>query len=782
MRADPDATRPATLLEKLARQVPGVLYQYQLFPDGRSCFPFATHGLEDVYEVRPDEVLLDATPVFGRLHPDDLARVAESITVSATTLEPWRCTYRVCLPVRGERWLQGDARPERLPDGSTLWHGHISDITESARARQALRESEAHYRLLVDAAPEAIVVYDALSERFVDANQHAEQLFDMTRAALLASRVLDVSAAVQPDGRRSEDAAREYIGEALRGGSPVFEWLHRTAGGEQILCEVRLGSLPLAGRTMVRGSITDIRARRRLDDTLRQLEAAIASSLSAIAIADLAGTITYVNQATLSLWGFDTAEDVLGRSVSEFWSDLDAAAEVASALRARGSWNGELTAERANGGTRHLYLQASLFRDADGAPRGMLASFIDITEERHLRAQLEQAQRLETVGRLAGGVAHDFNNLLTVMKGFLELSLSELEPSAPVCANLHEIDHAVESAASLTRQLLAFSRKQAIAPRVLDLDEVVRRTLGMLQRLLGEHISVHYTTRSVVNLVRFDPGQAEQILVNLAANARDAMPDGGSVTIEISQLELDAASAGRHPGIAPGAYVLLRVADTGQGMSPETRDHAFEPFYTTKLPGHGTGLGLAMIHGAVSQNGGHIEIDSEVGRGTAFRIYLPRVDGESVTMREVPPVQVPRGTERILLVEDDRPLRRLTERLLRQFGYEVVAADGGEAALAWLAREEAPVDLLLTDVIMPRMNGKVLADRVCALRPEVRVLFMSGYTANVIEEPTVMRPGVEFLPKPFTMASLALRVREVLDKPPAGETTHGGWRRGGAPG
>jgi two-component system, cell cycle sensor histidine kinase and response regulator CckA len=751
------------LLEKLARQVPGVLYQYRLFPDGRSCFPFASAGMCEVYEVDPAAVLDDATPVFGRLHPDDLQRVGASIQESAATLQPWRCVYRVQLPRGGERWLRGDANPERLDDGSVLWHGHITDITETEHARERLRESEARYRILADYAPEAIVLLDVEHDRFVDVNPKAERLVRLAREELLRRKVSAFSAPIQPDGRRAHEVLGVHTAQILAGELKSFEWLLRLDDGEELLCEVRIVPLPWEGRTLLRGSLTDIRERKRLENTMRQLETAISSSLSAIAVADLQGNLTYVNRAFLQIWGYAHESQILGRPAVSFWSNPADAQHVVHSLMTHGSWRGELVARHQDGSDRTLTLQASVFRNAGGEPLGLLASFVDITEERRLQMQLQQAQRLETVGRLAGGVAHDFNNLLTVMKGYLELSTAALPPDAALVANLLEIDHAVDSAASLTQQLLAFSRQQIITPRILDVDALVRRTLGMLRRLLGEHIVLEYVPGNALGSVRFDPGQAEQILVNLAVNARDAMPDGGQLTIETANIVLDDAYALRHPGVVAGEYVMLTISDTGAGMSADTREHAFEPFYTTKLPGRGTGLGLAMIHGSISQHGGHIEVYSELGVGTTFRIHLPRVEAAAVVEAPVVRGDVPGGGERILLVEDDPRLRRLAERLLRQFGYAVFPMSHGDEALAWLEREDAAVDLLLTDVIMPGMNGKVLAERVEQLRPGVRILFMSGYTANVIVHHGVLKEGVEFLPKPFTMMSLATRVREVLD-------------------
>lgn len=762
--AEAAAHRAAALLQNLGHQVPGVIYQFQLFPDGRSRFPYASEAMQMIYEVTPEEVRDDATAVFQRLHPEDYAEVAASIERSATTLEPWQCDYRVILPQQGVRWRSGTARPERLPDGSILWHGFITDSTEQQLARAALRESEERFRIQVEHAPEAIVVFDLDKRRFADANQNAEQLFGLSRTELMSRGVDDVSAPTQPDGTASDVAAAAYLKAAARGEVPVFEWTHRHSTGRLIPCEVRLARMPYNGRSLVRGSITDISARKEALDALTRLQAAIEASLNGVAMADLDGRVTYVNRAALTLWGFDDAADILGRDVRNFWQWADRADEAAAQLLATGTWAGEMIARRMDGELRTLRVSASVFPDSRGQAVGMLASFADITEDHKLQAQLLQAQKLESVGRLAGGIAHDFNNLLTVMKGYLELTLAGRGTSGAERDDLLEVSRAVDSAAALTQQLLAFSRKQIIAPVVLDLNDVVRGVQGMLTRLIGEDISLRMSLDDHLGRVRFDRGQAEQILVNLAINARDAMPGGGTLTLETSNVVLDDGYEREHPGTRAGHYVLLVVSDSGVGMTPETREHAFEPFFTTKAVGRGTGLGLAMIHGAVSQNGGRVEVYSEVGHGTSFKIYLPRTEGD-VTVPETPLAASPRGSETIMLVEDDATVRTLAARLLARQGYRVIPFADGPSALAWLQSTPESISLLLTDVIMPAMNGKALADAVTAMRPGTRILYASGYTSNVIVQHGVLKPGVEFLAKPFTIAALAERVRHVLDAP-----------------
>jgi len=762
VRAEADARKAASLLRDLAHQVPGVIYQYRLHPDGRSCFPFASDGILDVYEVSPEEVRYDASVVFERIHPEDLPAMAESILQSARSLEPWRCDYRVILPGKGLRWLSGQARPERLEDGSTLWHGHITDSTRQQLAREALLQSEERFRIQVEHAPEAIVVYDAEAGRFTDANSNAERLLGVSREELLRGDMGQFSPERQPDGRLSSEASRHYIQRATRGESPVFEWVHQHASGRQIPCEVRLVRLPYEGRALVRGSISDVTGAKQARDTLLRLEAAIDSSLNGMAIADLEGRLTYVNRAFLAMWGRENVDSVLGSDVRAFWRDAREPEAVIASIQSTGGWSGEMTALRQDGAERTFQVNASLFTDSAGVPVGMLASFADVTEARMLQMQLLQAQKMESVGRLAGGIAHDFNNLLTVMRGYLEVALESVPPESEVHGDLQEALRASDSAASLTRQLLTFSRRQIIAPVVLDLNSVVHRVQGMLQRVLGEDILLEVETDPSLGLVRFDPGQAEQVLVNLAVNARDAMPRGGRLELQTSNVRLGKDRGGEHPGIKPGEYVMLTVSDTGVGMTPEVRAHAFEPFFTTKEAGRGTGLGLPMIHGAVTQNGGIIEVDSAPGRGTTFRIYLPRTGGVAAATESRSPATAAPGNETILLVEDDHRVRNLTDRLLRRLGYRVHAVEGGSEALAWLQAAPETAQLLLTDVVMPGMTGKELSQRVRALHPDISVLFCSGYTADVLDQ-GAFSPGTDFLAKPFTVEEMATRIRQLLD-------------------
>jgi nitrogen-specific signal transduction histidine kinase len=400
--------------------------------------------------------------------------------------------------------------------------------------------------------------------------------------------------------------------------------------------------------------------------------------------------------------------------------------------------------------------------------RGRKAGLVlvtDVTERKHLETQLLQSQKMDSVGRLAGGVAHDFNNLLGVITGYGELLAGRLPNDPQLKRYVNDILKAAARAAGLTRQLLAFSRKQVLQPRVLDLNAVVAEMEKMLRRLIGEDVQLITVFDESLEGVRADPGQMEQVLMNLAVNARDAMPRGGRLTIETANVDLDATYARSRPGVKPGPHVMLAVSDTGHGMEPEVLGHIFEPFFTTKEAGKGTGLGLATVHGIVKQSGGHIFVYSERGQGTTFKIYLPRVQaGKAAEAPATPPAELHRGSETVLLVEDEESLRRIVRECLEASGYSVIEARHAGQALELAEGRSAPIHLLITDVMMPGMSGSQLAAALTASHAETRVLYMSGYTDDAVVLHGVLAADVSFLQKPFTIDALARKVREVLDR------------------
>ena len=418
-----------------------------------------------------------------------------------------------------------------------------------------------------------------------------------------------------------------------------------------------------------------------------------------------------------------------------------------------------------SGEERLIEWRNTVQRDDTGQIIGTFSSGTDITERRGLEEQVQQAQKREAIGRLAAGVAHDFNNLLTVILGNAELLLADLAPDDPRLADVAEIQRAGASGAALTRQLLAFSRKQIIEPTVLDLNAVVADMRGMLGRLLTrEQVQVVTDLRPELARVKADRGQVEQIVLNLAVNARDAMPEGGTLRIETANVELDEHYARTHVPVKPGPYVVLTVTDTGTGMTPEVQARLFEPFYTTKEIGKGTGLGLPTVLGIVTRAGGSVNVYSEVGRGTSFKVYLPKADAAEILAAAPPAVARPRsGSETVLVVEDADGLRDLTRRLLERDGYKVLVAANAEAALR-LFEENERIDVLLTDIVMPGTSGPQLTTQLAGLRPTLKVIYMSGYTEESIVERGVLNAGIAFLHKPFSSATLVGKIREVLDR------------------
>lgn len=478
------------------------------------------------------------------------------------------------------------------------------------------------------------------------------------------------------------------------------------------------------------------------------------------------GRIVYANPACLRLFGADRPDQVLGQPPLRFIDPAHHATvrERIHLLQETGATVPFIEERwlRLDGTTVDMEVGAASIPYGDR--RAIQVVLRDITARRRLEEQLRLAARMEAVGQLAGGVAHDFNNLLTVINGYSEGILRTLPPDHSAAPGLREIFQAGQHAAQLTRQLLAFGRRQMLEPQVMDPNQAIEATGRMLGRLIGEHIELSLNLTPHAHLVRIDPSQFQQVILNLAVNARDAMPSGGRLTIETHNTELDQAYARSHPEVTPGPHLMIAVSDTGVGMDEATRARVFEPFFTTKEKGHGTGLGLATVHGIVKQSGGHIWVYSEPGRGTTFKVYLQAADSSGTTRVSSPQDVVPaRGIETILLVEDERSVRVVTRLTLESFGYRVIEASSGDEAMA-LARE-APetIDLVITDVVMPGRGGSEVAEELGRLIPGIRVLFLSGYTDDAVVRSGVLKAEASFLQKPFSAAALAAKVRSLLD-------------------
>jgi PAS domain S-box-containing protein len=484
---------------------------------------------------------------------------------------------------------------------------------------------------------------------------------------------------------------------------------------------------------------------------------------------DSAGKLLDTNPALLAMLGYSSTEELVGTHLGGLYSDTQHWFELADFLAAAAPFNGLIVEWKRKDGTTTVVRVSGRTVSNGGRARTFELFAEDVTERRALEQQLRQSQKMEAIGRLAGGIAHDFNNLLMVISGYSEFLLDRLGPEPTLRGPAQEIASAAGRASSLTRQLLAFSRKQMLAPKILDLNAVVTENLKMLTRVIGEDIDLVMVPATGLGAVRADAGQIEQVIMNLAVNARDAMPSGGKLTIETSNVSLNEEYSRFHAPLKPGNYVMLAISDTGAGMDSETQAHIFEPFFTTKGP-KGTGLGLSTVYGIVKQSGGYIWVNSEPDKGTTFKIYLPRVAEAVESVAQLPvhagPVSAEPGTETILLVEDEANLRYLARQFLEKQGYRVIEAADGAVAMQIAVAHEGVIHLLLTDVIMPGMNGRELAQRISEIRPNVKILYMSGYTENVVGRNGTLDAGIRLLQKPFTLRDLKSIVREVLDSAP----------------
>ena len=696
-----------------------------------------------------------------RLHPEDRDRIGVAVQRAhdPTGDGTFDVQHRIIRRDGQVRWLDTRSQTFFAGEGSARHPirtvGAVLDITERKLAEEALLV----FQRAIDQASDAIFVFDR-EARFTYVNQSACRSLGYTREELLGLSLWDVD----PVYPREAWVRRWEASDGLRAHTTQrVESVHRRKDGSLFPVEVVGQHIPLDDHELNIAYVRDITDRKRSEEAMQIRDQAIATSINAVVITDATGRLIYVNPAFLHLWGYESVEEVLARSPFEF-ADEEATKLVIEEIRSKGAWQGELSARKKDGTSFDVLLSASAVKDARGTLINMMGSILDITERKRLEAQLLQAQKMESIGRLAGGVAHDFNNLLTAISGNVALALLDLRPGDLLHELLTEVTKAANSAADLTRQLLTFSRRQMVSPRVLNLNEVIVHLQKMLHRLLGEDVDLQIVSAADLGQVRIDPSQIEQILVNLAVNGRDAMPNGGKLTLETANVALDVEYCRAHPHVQPGEYVMLAVSDNGHGISPEVRAHLFEPFYTTKPHGEGTGLGLAMVYGAVKQNQGTLEVCSEAGHGTTFKICLPRVYERPEPIREEPQITLGRGTATLVLVEDEDKVRAFAIRLLERQGYKVYAYASGEEAMKAVRGMTEHLQLLITDVVLPGMNGRELAEQMQQLRPDIKVLFTSGYTENVIVQHGVLQQGIEFLAKPYSIESFSRRVRELLQQ------------------
>jgi two-component system cell cycle sensor histidine kinase/response regulator CckA len=656
------------------------------------------------------------------------------------------------------------------------FRGIARDITQRKQAEEALRTEKQRFQTLTENSPFGMVMIDQ-DGTFKYMNPKFRELFGYDLADIPDGKTWFKKA--YPNSTYRHDVIETWINDlkSFKPGekrSRIFTVTCKD-GTEKIINFIPV-QLETGENLMACENITE---RKRAEEALKKSEVRFQELFNDAPVGyfeyDVEGRIIDANRTELEMLGY-TLEEMIGQPVWKFIVEEEVARQqilekLAGAIPPGRSV--ERTYQRKDGTTLPVLTEDRPLRNPQGGIIGIRATIQDISglkraeeEMRGLEEQFRQSQKMEAVGRLGGGIAHDFNNLLTVIKGYSQLSLLDLKESDPLWGNIQEIQKATQRATDLTRQLLAFSRRQILDLKVLDLNTLLRDLDKMLRRIIGEDIELVTLLSGDLGRVKIDPGQIEQVIFNLAVNARDAMASGGKLLIETTNVELDKEYANAHIGVVPGRYVKLSVSDTGIGMSQEVREKVFEPFFTTKDKGKGTGLGLSTVYGIVKQSGGNIWVYSEPGHGTTFKIYLPEVEEELDRLHGRDETEFsPRGSETVLLVEDEQEVRLLAHRLLSQQGYRVLEATNGEEAL-YVAQKQSgeKIHLLLTDVVMPRMGGKELADQLKILRPDIKVLYTSGYTDDAIVHHGVLEPGIHFLQKPFSLKTLSHKVREVLDR------------------
>jgi PAS domain S-box-containing protein len=711
-------------------------------------------------------------------HPDD---VAESRECVRCLFAGERAAYRIEKRYRHRdgHFLFADVSTTLLRDAQGAPRCLITsvvDISERKRIAHDLEASETRYRRLFEAAKDGILILDADTGRIVDVNPFMEELTGYSRDAFLGQYLWEIGPFKDIAASKAAFAelqAREYV---------RYEDLPlQTRDGRNVNVEFVSNVYPVDGQKVVQCNIRDITARKRAEDELRFRNLILSTqqeaSVDGILVVDVDGKIVSSNRRFADMWGI--SPDIIesradGRALQaamERLVDPEGFIRKVKYLYANRDERSQDEVALKDGRTFDRYSAPMI--GADGKHFGRVWHFRDITARKQAEAEREKleerlrlSQRLEAVGSLAGGVAHDFNNLLSVILCCTEFAMAKVREEDHVRNELWEVKKAGERAVSLTRQLLAFSRKQVLQPVVLNLNQIAAGVEKMLRRILGEDIDYVQVLAPDLGRVRADPGQIEQVLMNLVVNARDAMPEGGKLTIETSNVDLDEEYAARHVAVKPGPYVQLAVSDTGCGMDAKTQARIFEPFFTTKEKGKGTGLGLSTVYGIVKQSGGNIWVYSEPGQGTTFKIYLPRELSGSTTVtasRLAAVVTPPTATETILVVEDEEAVCNIAKRILSGAGYTVLTAASPNDALLICNAHQGEVHLLLTDVVMPQMSGRVLAERLVLARPGMKVLYMSGYTDDAIVHQGTLDPGTHFIAKPFSAADLKGKVREMLD-------------------
>ena len=778
-RSDTALGESRRTVDALLANLPGMAYRCRA--DAQWTMEYASLGALALTGYAPEELVGNARVAFADLvHPGDRETIRAAVEDALQRRQPFELEYRITARDGTVRWVAEQGRAVRDRDGQDpLLEGYVFDATERKAVEQALRTGEAQFRAVFEEAPIGMALMNM--DGYIIRSNRAFQ-------ALLGYTAQELGGTIFSQVTHGDDVGTDWelFGDLVAGDiahyQTVKRYLRRDGGTVWGRLSVALIRSPEGEPRYAIQMVENVSERREAVEALRLREQEFRSMLEhgrdVISVLDEHGDLRYTSPAVERVLGYGRGE-LVGTYLAELAHPDDVQGMLdlfERAIQAPGRpRKAEVRMRHRDGGWRVLETVGTSLLD-DPAVKGIVVNSRDVTERREAEEalrrseqQLVQVQKMEAIGRLAGGVAHDFNNLLTAIRGNAELLLSDLPPDSQSREDVEEIRRASDRAAALTRQLLAFSRRQVLQPRLLDLNQSVREMERMLGRLLGDDVELVIRLGEGLRRVRADPAQVEQVILNLSVNARDAMPGGGVLMLCTENTELTTELREQYPYVVPGEYVLLEVGDTGQGMDAHTVSSAFEPFFTTKATGKGTGLGLSMVYGIIKQSGGYIWIDSDPGRGTRVRVYLPVARGSEAgdDEEDEAPAAAPqaRGRGTVLLVEDEESVRRFAERVLSRGGYTVLAAAEGAEAMALSRQHPGLIQLLVTDLMMPRMNGSDLARRLMAERPGIRVLFISGYDRDAARTQTPLEAGTDFIEKPFSPEALLERIHRLLAAP-----------------
>ncbi len=763
----------------MANTVPVMLYDSVLDSNGTSRFLYvAPKPCREILELDPDELMKDMSLVWKLIHPENIKRFHQEDLVANQSGEVFTTEVRIITPSGHLKWLHIHSKPNAEKAGDlVIWTGYLQDITARKLAEERQKETEQKLQLIIEHSTNLFYIHSP-DNVFTYISPQCHQFFDFEPE----ESMFEWTDLITDNPLNAEAVASTQ--RALKTGQrqPSYQVECISKNGRIIWVEVNEAPVLENGKVKaIAGSLTDITQRKLVEEALRESEFFFKESQRAASVGsfktDLVRGTWESSEVMDSIFGIDPK---FNRNVQE-WLDLVHPADremmeqyLKKDVIGQGSpFFKEYRINRANDGEmRWVIGSGSLISESENEML-MMGTLLDITEKKReeeekaiLIAQLQQSQKVEALGRLAGGIAHDFNNKLSIILGHIELAQRKVDLSPSLKRHLLQIQQAAGQSADIVRQLLAFARRQTASLQTLDLNEIIRGTIKVLRPLVGEEIEVDWIPDDQLWPVKMDPAQIDQILTNLCINARDAIDGFGRITIEVQNKKYDTLKNGEGKDFVPGDYVQLNVKDDGVGMSQQDLDVIFEPFFTTKGVGKGTGLGLATVYGIVKQNDGYIEVLSELGQGTTFQIYLPRHIGkeEQFSTREHLP-QIEPGKETILVVEDESEILNVNVQLLEMLGYRVLAANKPSEAIQLAVEHQGEIDLIMTDVVMPEMNGRVLAKELLQLFPDLRCLFMSGYTADVIAHHGVLEEGVHFIHKPFSLNDISGKLREVFKSP-----------------